>query len=123
MIEDFNINKQEWDGKAISFEVEFLIKEKCAKNEFDMLFINDISGEKLAFPVQADFSTKKVKSQQKVTAKVSNYAFDSSLSYDQLTNFSVFRIINAKLKLEINIPTYCGSDDSKNIVVEIYNPM
>lgn len=123
MISDFTIISQQWTGKDISFEVTFLINEKCTKNDFDMLFINDIACSKITFPVQAEFSKSKVKTLHKVTAKVINYAFDPQLNYDQLTNFSVFRIVNPKLKLEINIPTYCGSEDSKSIVVEIYNPI
>lgn len=123
MVEKVEILNQKWEDETISFTLEFIISNTCNKSDFEMVFINDIAGDQLEFPVEAKFSTKKIKNQTKVTVQCDYPLIKSTnLSFDKITNFSAFKIVNKKIDLELNIPAYCGSENGKDIVVEIYNP-
>ena len=121
-LQSFELLSQDWNGKSISFAFSF----KLSTNNFDdlsgfsFLFSNDIAGEPINFEVPCDFSETPDGS---IMGKCVDYYFDESLTFDQITNFSSFQIVNPNINLVIQIPTYCGSQDGKNIIVELYSPI
>ena len=123
MCESFSLISQKWDGQKLCFSLCF--KPSVASyrvNDFDLIFQLDIANENSGqiFSVPCKFTREKT---GEITLDCVDYSFDSSLTFDQLTNFSVFRIINSKINFNLPLPTYCGSENGKDLTIEIFSPM
>ena len=125
MCESFSLISQKWEQNLLSFTISFKPTAKSYLiTDFSMVFQNDISVQIdqetiSSFDVPCEFSKENDGS---ITVICKGYSFDESLHFDQLTNFSCFRILNNKIDFDIPIPTYCGSQDGKNLIIELYSP-
>ena len=120
MVESFELESQSWKDNKLSFSFSFSTKNKCEAEDFHIVFTNDIAGNPKDFPFNCNISNG---SQKIIKVSCDDYTFDESLTFDQMTNFSALRVINEKSGIEVNVPMYCGSEDGKSIVVELYSPM
>ena len=121
--ETFSIISQKWDGNNLSFTIKFKLSIKNVKSDdFYLLFHLDIANNDVEqiFKVPCKFRLEKGGN---IILQCTNYSFDPNLSFDELTNFSAFIIVNDKIDFKLSIPTYCGSENGKDLTIELYAPI